>query len=238
MKGDSQSENALREQLAKACAERKLLLSYHGDITPRGMQRTWPNIVTQEGVKGEEYYLQMISSCKSPEPSPLYNVNLAFTRNIPGSMDYTPISLEPSQRTTTTAHEMALPVVFESGWQCINLSPEAAKKHPQVMAFLKHVPAAWDDTRLVTGHPDEFVVIAQKVEGRPGAEMVSQRILDAIHAPLRLHDRQVFIGTSIGIALFPDDSDNAERLLQLADDALYLVKKSGKDGSSFSEATA
>jgi diguanylate cyclase (GGDEF)-like protein len=85
---------------------------------------------------------------------------------------------------------------------------------------------------------DEFVVIAQKVEGRAGAEMVSQRILDAIHIPMRLHDRQVFIGTSIGIALFPDDSDNADRLLQLADEALYLVKRSGKDGSSFSEATA
>jgi len=80
---------------------------------------------------------------------------------------------------------------------------------------------------------DEFVVIAQKVEGRPGAEIVAQRILDAIHVPMRFQEHQIHVGTSIGIALFPDDSDDGERLLQLADDALYQVKKSGKDGSSF-----
>jgi hypothetical protein len=162
MNSDKQTMYRLREELAQACAKRKLLVSYHGDITPRGMARTWPNIATHEGVKGEEYYLQMVSGCKSPDPSPTYNVNLVFTRNIPGSMDYTPTSLEPSQRATTVAHEMALPVVFESGWQCLCISPEAAKKHPEVMAFLKGVPSAWDDTRLIAGHPGQFAVVARR----------------------------------------------------------------------------
>lgn len=85
---------------------------------------------------------------------------------------------------------------------------------------------------------DEFVVIAQNIEGRIGAKIVAQRILDAIHAPMRFHGNQTVIGTSIGVALFPDDSDDGERLLQLADDALYLVKKSGKDGSAFAESSA
>lgn len=80
---------------------------------------------------------------------------------------------------------------------------------------------------------DEFVVIAQKIEGRPGAEGLADRILDAIHAPMQIHGEWVPVGASIGISLFPDDSDSAERLIELADEALYKVKKNGKDGSAF-----
>jgi diguanylate cyclase (GGDEF)-like protein len=80
---------------------------------------------------------------------------------------------------------------------------------------------------------DEFVVIAQKIEGRSGAEGLANRILDAIHAPLQIRGEWVPIGASIGISLFPEDSDSAERLIELADEALYKVKSSGKDGSAF-----
>ena len=166
MNSDQQTMYRLREELAQACAERKLLVSYHGDITPRGMARTWPNIATHEGVKGEEFYLAMVGG-GAQGPTPKYNVNLVFTRNIPGSMDYTPVSLDPAAlgpaaRKTTTAHEMALPVVFESGWMCLSVTPEAAKKHPEAMAFLKCVPTVWDDTRFLAGAPDEFAVVARR----------------------------------------------------------------------------
>lgn len=80
---------------------------------------------------------------------------------------------------------------------------------------------------------DEFVVIAQKIEGRPGAEGLADRILDAIHAPMQIHGEWVPVGASIGISLFPEDSESAERLIELADEALYKVKKNGKDGSAF-----
>ena len=80
---------------------------------------------------------------------------------------------------------------------------------------------------------DEFVLIAQKLEGRAGAEGLANRILDSLHTPFRIHGEWVQIGASIGIALFPSDAEESERLIQLADEALYKVKKNGKDGSAF-----
>ncbi|MCX6865781.1 MAG: glycoside hydrolase family 97 catalytic domain-containing protein [Verrucomicrobia bacterium] len=88
---DVQARYRLREDLARDCAARHLLISYHGDITPRGMQRTWPNIATHEGVLAEEFYLGFGPFA----PSPAYNVNLVFTRNVAGSMDYTRIAADP-----------------------------------------------------------------------------------------------------------------------------------------------
>ncbi len=90
---DSQELYRFRDTIARECAGRRLMLSYHGDITPRGLQRTWPNIATHEGVKGEEYYSPVNAGGNHP-PFPAYNVNLVFTRNIPGSMDYTPVTFD------------------------------------------------------------------------------------------------------------------------------------------------
>ena len=158
---DAQSMYCIREEIARDCAARKLLVSYHGDITPRGMQRTWPNIATHEGVSGEEEW-----GCGRPI-SPIHNVNLVFTRNVPGSMDYTPTCIEwdgKGVRQSSNAHEMALPVVFESGWTSMGLSPESARSPAgqKVTAFLKNLPTAWDDTRFLGGAPDEFVVVARR----------------------------------------------------------------------------
>ncbi len=160
---DSQRLYRFRDDIARACAEHKLMLSYHGDVTPRGLQRTWPNIASHEGVKGEEYYL----FSDSP-PGPAANVNLVFTRNIPGSMDYTPAAFDlpgakQSPRLTSNAHEMALAVVFESGWQGLGVNPESAKgPGEQALGFLKNLPGAWDDIRFLGGQPDGFAVVARR----------------------------------------------------------------------------
>ena len=162
---DVQARYRLREDLARDCATRHLLISYHGDITPRGMQRTWPNIATHEGVLGEEFY----HGFGPFAPSPAYNVNLVFTRNVAGSMDYTPTTFDnPGKnrsRSTTSAHEIALPVVFESGWQSIGFNPESIKLHPQACAFLKNLPSTWDDVRFIAGQPNEFAVVARRKGG-------------------------------------------------------------------------
>ncbi|MEI6654367.1 MAG: glycoside hydrolase family 97 catalytic domain-containing protein [Verrucomicrobiota bacterium] len=160
---DSQALYRFRDAMARACAEHQLMLSYHGDVTPRGLQRTWPNIASHEGVKGEEYYL-----FSDNHPGPAANVNLVFTRNIPGSMDYTPAAfdlpgIKQNPRLTSNAHEMALAVVFESGWQGLGLNPESAKgPAEQALGFLKNLPSAWDDIRLLDGRPDEFAVVARR----------------------------------------------------------------------------
>lgn len=82
---------------------------------------------------------------------------------------------------------------------------------------------------------DEFVVIAQNLDGREGAKILSDRIHRALHTPIDIEGRRWHVGASIGISLFPDDAKDGEHLLQYADDALYRVKHSGKDGSAFAD---
>jgi alpha-glucosidase len=163
LNSDSQAMNKFREDVARECAERKLMLSYHGDAAPRGLQRTWPNIATHEAVRGEEYY-----PFTDKGPSPKHNVNLVFTRNIIGSMDYTPTTFDlpgygEGNRKTTSTHEIALAVVFESGWQVLGLNPESVRgpAAPGV-EFLRNLPSAWDETRFLGGAPDEYAVIARR----------------------------------------------------------------------------
>lgn len=160
LESDSQERFKFRETIARDCAERHLMLSYHGETMPRGQQRRWPHIATLEGVKGEEYYLFEYG------PTPAYNVNLVFTRNIVGSMDSCPSGFELtgtpfSRRTTSNSHEMALAVMFESGWQCMSVSPESMKDNP-AKGFLKDIPSAWDDIHFVDGYPGEFAVLARR----------------------------------------------------------------------------
>ena len=159
LNSDSQERYKFREQMAHDCAERKLLVSFHGDVTPRSLERRWPNIATYEGVLGEEYYQGW---SKGYSASPPYNVNLVYTRNVAGSMDYTPTDLGRKGRLTTSAHEMALAVVFQSGWQSIGIDPESAKDYPNAVAFLKNLPSVWDDILFIDGNPDEFAIVARR----------------------------------------------------------------------------
>lgn len=85
---------------------------------------------------------------------------------------------------------------------------------------------------------DEFVAVAHEVEGRAGAESVAVRILEKLTAPIRLKDREFFLGASIGIAVFPDHGTDPELLVHAADAAMYKVKKSGKNALGFAKTAA
>jgi alpha-glucosidase len=136
------------------------MLSFHGATLPRGQQRTWPHILSWEAVLGEESY-----TYRRGAPTPEHNVTLCFTRNVAGSMDYTPTTfLLPGRgfkRTTTDGHEMALAVMFESGWQNIGASPEGVAQ-TKAKDFLKNLPAAWDDIHFIDGYPDEYCIMARR----------------------------------------------------------------------------
>jgi hypothetical protein len=90
------------------------------------------------------------------------DVNLAFTRNVVGSMDYTPVTFSARNRDTTDAHRLALAVVYESGLQHFADSPEAYAGHPLAEQVLHDVPVAWDDSRLLAGAPDREAIMARR----------------------------------------------------------------------------
>jgi len=137
------------------------MLSFHGATLPRGQQRRWPHILTWEAVLGEESY-----TYKRGVPTPEHNTILCFTRNVAGSMDFTPSSftqegLSGFKRTTTDTHQMALSVMFESGWQNIGATPEGLQQ-TTARIFLKDLPAAWDEINFIEGYPGQYCVLARR----------------------------------------------------------------------------
>ncbi len=143
-------------------AQYKIMVYFHGCLVPRGWERTYPHLMTYEGVRGAEWYNN------GPElttTAPEHNATLPFTRNVVGSMDYTPVTFTNSQypHTTSYAHELALSVVFESGIQHMADRPEGYYELPDAAkSFLKTVPNAWDNTKLLDGYPGKLTVIARQ----------------------------------------------------------------------------
>ena len=145
------------------CAQKhKLQIVFHGCTVPRGWQRTYPNLMTCEAVYGAEWYN---NNAKLTNRAAAHNATLPFTRNVIGSMDYTPCAFTDSQHPhiTTHAHELALTALFESGIQHLADRPESFLAQPQqVRKYLGTLPTAWDETRLLSGYPGESVVIARR----------------------------------------------------------------------------
>ena len=153
---DSQQTMRQREAILRLAWDNKLLVNFHGDQAPRGQDRTWPHFLTREGVRGAEYYKF------GPYPTPTYNCTLPFTRNAVGPMDYTPVTFSTPNRTTTAGHELALAVVFQSGWQHFADSPESYAKFPLAEQFLRQVPTDWDETRFLAGYPAQYACLARR----------------------------------------------------------------------------
>ena len=160
--GDNQMNMDYCLDLLESAARHHLLVNFHGATIPRGWQRTWPNLMSTEGVYGAEWYNNVPTFTAK---AAAHNATLPFTRNVIGPMDYTPCAFSDSQHPhiTTHAHELALTVLFESGLQHLADKPESFLAQPQeVQDFLSHLPSVWDETRFASGYPGESVVIARR----------------------------------------------------------------------------
>lgn len=148
--------------LLEDAAKYELMINFHGTTIPRGWQRTYPHLMTVEAVYGAEWYNNRPILT---DRAAAHNATLPFTRNVIGSMDYTPGTFSDSQHPhiTSHGHELALPVVFESALQHMPDRPETYYALPdEVKAFLSELPTAWDDTKLLSGYPGIEVVIARR----------------------------------------------------------------------------
>ena len=160
--GDNQMNMDYCLDLLESAARHHLLVNFHGATIPRGWQRTWPNLMSTEGVYGAEWYNNVPTFTAK---AAAHNATLPFTRNVIGPMDYTPCAFSDSQHPhiTTHAHELALTVLFESGLQHLADKPESYFAQPQeVQDFFSHLPSVWDETRFVSGYPGESVVLARR----------------------------------------------------------------------------
>ena len=161
--GDGQSMIAYYHAMLKDAAAHELMINFHGATLPRGWQRTYPNLLTTEAIKGEEY---ITFTQETADLQPSHCTMLPFARNVFDPMDFTPMVLDsiPNiKRKTTPAFELALPVLFLSGIQHIAETPMGMAKMPKyVVDYLKDIPTNWDDSKFIDGYPGKYIVMARK----------------------------------------------------------------------------
>lgn len=154
-------------RVAEKAARHKLMVDFHGCTKPWGLQRTYPNVVGYEGILGME------QSKAGGRDNPDNRVTLAFTRMIPGLMDYTPGGFnnvtaeefvpqsEKPMVMGTRAHHLAIYAVYESPFQMVSDWPEVYK-NDKTFQFIKDIPAAWDKTKILNGTPDTYITVARQ----------------------------------------------------------------------------
>jgi alpha-glucosidase len=168
MQRDDQKVMNFYIETARKAAEHHMLVDFHGAFKPDGLSRTWPNVMTREGVKGME------NSKWSRDANPKHDVTIPFTRMVTGAMDYTPgamvnmDSVNFSARFTrpqslgTRAHQVAMYVVYESPLQMLSDSPSNYMKEQETTDFIKNIPVIWDDIACLDGKVGDYVVVARK----------------------------------------------------------------------------
>lgn len=167
MDRDDQQMVAFYQRLAAATAQRHLLLDLHGAYVPAGLQRSYPNFITQEGVLGAEW------NKMDKRVTPRHNLMLPYTRMLAGPMDYTPGGFRhvaPAKfevravmplTQTTRGQALAMYVVYDSPLQMVSDDPEAYRG-AEGFEFVRRVPTAWDETRFLSGEPGHDIVLARR----------------------------------------------------------------------------
>jgi alpha-glucosidase len=161
--GDGQSMMKYYIDILKDAAKYNLAVNFHGCTFPRGWYRTYPNLVSMEAVKGEEY---VTFGQYDADQQPSHCAILPFARNLFDPMDFTPVNFSgiPNiTRRTTGGFEIALSVLFTSGIQHIAETPSGmASQRDFVIKYMSNLPDRWDDTKFIDGFPGKFVVLARK----------------------------------------------------------------------------
>jgi alpha-glucosidase len=165
--GDGQSMMQYYIDILKDALTYKILVNFHGATLPRGLQRTYPNLVTTEAIKGMEF---ATFEQKNQDIQAQHCATIPFVRNVFDPMDFTPMvfgQIPKIKRKTTNAFQLALPVLFLSGVQHMAETDESMKTAPDyVKTFLRQLPGRWDEMRFVDGYPGKLVVIARKAGNR------------------------------------------------------------------------
>jgi len=149
-------------KVVKLAAQHEIMLDVHEPIKPTGVSRTWPNMMTREGVRGMEY------NAWSTGNPPEHTTILPFTRGLAGPIDYTPgifdILFDEYRQEfrvyTTLAKQLALYVILYSPLQMAADLIENYADQPG-FRFIKEVPVNWDDTKVITSAIGDYVIIAR-----------------------------------------------------------------------------
>lgn len=157
MESESNERYRWYEELLDEAYRVGLMVNLHGSVIPRGWARRWPHLLSYEAVRANEYY----SFYGEPIPT-THHVILPFTRNVLGSMDFTPVAIDTPMRETTEGGEAATLVLFECGLTHVSDDPDTYRARPALMKLMRRLPDSWDATVLLDGHPDTHVVLGRR----------------------------------------------------------------------------
>ncbi|WP_165042528.1 glycoside hydrolase family 97 protein [Dysgonomonas sp. ZJ709] len=157
------------EAIAKKAADHQLMVNFHGCSKPTGMQRTYPNIINFEAVRGAECSKWDLTA------NPQHHLVIPFTRMLAGTMDYTPGAMRncspqlfrpidqglPSAQ-GTRCHELAMFVIYDQYLAMLCDSPSEYRKDPDVLRFLSKVPVTFDNTIALDAKVGEYALIAKQ----------------------------------------------------------------------------
>ncbi|MEJ0103925.1 MAG: glycoside hydrolase family 97 protein [Bacteroidota bacterium] len=164
---DDQLSVNFHHRIAKACAEHKIMIMFHGTYPPKGFNRTYPNAVTREAVLGSEYNIW------SNKVTPSHDLLLPFTRMLAGSLDYEPGLLNnatekgtrPVEGVVTSpgtrCHQLAMLAIYDNPMQFFSGNPSEAWQEPAYMELLGSIPTTWDKTIVTDAKVGEFIVTAR-----------------------------------------------------------------------------
>jgi alpha-glucosidase len=168
MDRDDQPMVNFYHRIAKACADKKIMIMFHGAFPSKGFNRTWPNSITREGVLGSEYNIW------SDKPTPEHDVTLPFTRMLAGPMDYEPGILDNATKEQfkpinkkvmsqgTRCHQLSMFVVYESPIQIFSGNPSQGLMEPAFMNLLGDIPTTWDETKILEAKVSDYIITARK----------------------------------------------------------------------------
>ncbi len=176
------------QKVVELAAKYKICLNVHESIKPTGIDRTWPNLLTQEAVRGNEW-----NATYNATP-PIHATILPFTRQIAGTFDYTPgifkilHSPETNKRLyCTKANQMAMYIVFYSPMMMVSDKIENYENNPE-FKFIEELPCSWDKTKLIEAKLGEFVAVARKKDGNWFTGILSNQNSRLIKIPLNFLD--------------------------------------------------
>lgn len=157
------------QKTVEAAARHEVMLNIHEPIKGTGLRRTWPNLLTREGARGQEYDAWASDGGNPPEHTTI----LPFTRMLAGPMDFTPGTFDlnfdndrPSNRVNTTlAKQLALYVVIYSPLQMASDLAENYPRFPDALRFIKDVPVDWEHSRVLAAEIGDYVVTARQERG-------------------------------------------------------------------------
>jgi len=162
--GDGQSSMKYYIDILKDAAVYGIAVNFHGSTYPRGWSRTYPNLVSMEAIKGQEF---VTFNQQDANLQPIHCTTMPFTRNLFDPMDYTPVNLSgiPGiRRRTTKGFELALSVVLLSGIQHFADSDSGLMKQQDfVQDYMRNIPDSWDDMKFIEGYPGKYVILARRV---------------------------------------------------------------------------